>query len=365
MIAWGSPQRPMAASEIEWTDETWNPVSGCTRASAGCDFCYAVAMTRRLEAMGIEKYAGLVNPGKGHFNGVVRTHEQALEAPLTWSRPRRVFVNSMSDLFHPGVPADFVRRTFEVMEQADRHAFQVLTKRPDRAAELADEVPWPPNVMVGTSVEDHRVAHRIDELRAVPAYIRFLSCEPLIGSVGTVDLDGIGWVIAGGESGPKARPMEPTWAADLRDRCVEADVPFFFKQWGRFDEAGQPVGKKASGRLLDGRTWDEHPAVPGFDDPHAVGVAEPPPLSDAGWESVAGVVPGRPGTPGGRGTDNRAFIEAVRWRAWTGRPWRDLPARFGNWNTVAVRVKRWRDGGRWGLVCDRLGDPRVARLVGA
>ena len=311
------------------------------------------------------KYGGLVNPGKGHFNGKTRTHRDVLDAPLQWKKPRRVFVNSMSDLFHPGVPAPFIAEVFDVMERADAHAFQVLTKRPERAAELASDLPWPPNVLLGTSVEDSRVAGRIDALRRVPAAIRFISAEPLIGSVGEVDLDGVGWVIVGGESGPKARPMRAGWARELRDQCVEAGVPFFFKQWGRHDAEGGAVGKKKSGRALDGRLWNEHPPVAGFADPHAVGVAAPPPLTDDEWARVAPVLPGREGTPGGTGVDNRAFVEAVRWKAWTGRPWRDVPAEYGGWNTLARRTRRWAQGGHWPAVCDQLGDRLVARSVGA
>ena len=234
-----------------------------------------------------------------------------------------------------------------------------------RRTELAGQIRWAPNVMAGTSVEDHRVAGRVDHLRGVPAYTRFLSCEPLIGPVGAIDLDGIGWVIVGGESGPKARPMDPAWARELRDQCQAARVPFFFKQGGRHDAAGAAVGKKRAGRNLDGRTWDEHPAVPGYPDPHAVGVAEPQLMSDAEWDRVAGVLPGRPGTQGGRGVDNRAFVEAVRRRAWSGRPWRDLPERYRNWNTAAVRAKRWREGGHWGRVSERLDDPVLSAFVRA
>ena len=313
--------------------------------------------------MGVAKYDGLVNPSKGHFNGRVREHEDVLEAPLRWRKPRRVFVNSMSDLFHPGVADGFIARVFDVMKRADRHVFQVLTKRPERAAELGDVLPWPPNVLIGTSVEDRRVVDRVAVLKEVPALVRFLSCEPLIGPVGDIDLDGVGWVIVGGESGPRARPMDRDWARDLRDQCVNAGVPYFFKQWGRFDMEGRAVGKKRSGRLLDGRTWDEHPAIAGFEDPSAVGIAEPPPLSDETWERIRFIIPGRDGAPGGTGFDNRAFLNGVRWKAWTGRPWRDLPEQFGRWNTVSVRVKRWSESGHWPRVCDMVDDPLLTRLV--
>jgi protein gp37 len=241
-------------TSIEWTDHTWNPVTGCTRASAGCDFCYAVTMTRRLEAMGSEKYRGLVNRGKNHFNGVVRIHPDELEAPLTWKKPRRVFVNSMSDLFHPGVPDDFILDVFAVMVRAEQHHFQILTKRPERARELSPLIDWPENVWMGTSVEDMNVIERVDELRGTSAAIRFLSLEPLIGPLPGLELHGIDWVIVGGESGPKARPMKIEWVRHIRDTCAEAGVPFFFKQWGGRN-------KKATGRILDGQTYDEYPVA--------------------------------------------------------------------------------------------------------
>jgi len=344
----------MADSRIEWTDATWNPVTGCTRASEGCDNCYAVVMTKRLEAMGQEKYAGLVNLGKNHFNGVVRTHEDALLLPLTWKKPRQIFVNSMSDLFHKDVPFEFIDKVFAVMALCPQHVFQVLTKRPDRMAEyLNDRLQpgagetvgadrrsfisaecyrileeggecdpdkdanwteagshrrmgwaWPlPNVWIGSSVEDQVAAdERIPHLLKCPAAVRFLSCEPLLGPVdlaltrsdrvahvlkSSSSFPGfastgkkeslIHWVICGGESGHKARPMHPDWARSLRDQCQAARVPFFFKQWGEFAPGDQippahsldpqrpsgftyRVGKKAAGRLLDGRTWDEVPS---------------------------------------------------------------------------------------------------------
>jgi len=372
----------MSKSSIEWTDDTWNPVSGCTRVSAGCDNCYAVKMTKRLEAMGKPKYAGLVNIGKAHFNGTVRCHEDALTIPLKAKKPRRWFVNSMSDLFHKEVPFEFIDRVFAVMALCPQHTFQVLTKRPERMAEYLetlspsefdekmlpvidwasahaiwtttyicrDQGPsrpvhgWPlPNVWLGTSAEDQQTAdERVPHLLKCPAAVRFLSCEPLLGPVrfysGDVivckacgsflsddeeelfkpcpcgcthyvwdtptdkatleDIEdpselGIHWVIVGGESGPGARPMHPDWARSLRDQCVAAGVPFFFKQWGEwveemqlaedavipavkcyepwseYDEAEQcffgdrtavwKLGKKSAGRLLDGRTWDEFP----------------------------------------------------------------------------------------------------------
>jgi len=342
----------VADSKIEWTDATWNPVTGCTRASAGCDNCYAVTMTKRLEAMGQEKYSGLVNIGKNHFNGVVKCHEDELLKPLGWRKPRRVFVNSMSDLFHKEVPFAFIDKVFAVMALCPQHTFQVLTKRPERMAEylVKDRRPdwaWQvkgdlcpkgwrerhipavdgplPNVWLGTSVEDQKAAdERIPHLLRCPAAVRFLSCEPLIGPISLEEWDGdihpdaeyecmsaykpgpLDWVIAGGESGPNARPMHPDWARSLRDQCQASGVPFFFKQWGAYQDGscslggnvvvlsnGQHaslvnsaeyeemqrkhlnewnslhpttmarVGKKAAGRLLDGRTWDEFPEVQG------------------------------------------------------------------------------------------------------
>ncbi len=257
----------MAQSSIEWTEATWNPVSGCTRASAGCDFCYAVTMTRRLAAMGQEKYDGLINPGKSHFNGVVRMHPASLEQPLRRRRDTVYFVNSMSDLFHPEVDFEFVAAVFGVIAVTPHHKYQVLTKRPERAAaffrwldergsypvsvctDLTSQITegaarvetalfspsWPlSNVWIGTSVEDERVVERIDALREVPAQIRFLSCEPLIGELDLDDrLNGIHWVIVGGESGPNARPMRTEWAAAIQQACLEAGVAYFFKQTGR------------------------------------------------------------------------------------------------------------------------------------
>ena len=323
-------------------------------------------MTRRLGRIErtAEKYGGLVNPGKGHFNGVTRIHPESLREPLRWRKPRKVFVNSMSDLFHPDIPLSYIQEVFSVMAEADLHVFQVLTKRPERAAEVAPDLPWPPNVVFGTSVEDARVIDRVASLRKVPATIRFISAEPLIGPVGNLDLDGVHWVIVGGESGPKARPMAIEWARDIRDQCNRAGVAFFFKQWGRFDVGGRAVGKKASGRQLDGREWNEYPGVAGFRDPEAVSLAVPRPLTDDEWSQIAPVLPGRQGTAGGTSIDNRRFIEAVRWKAWTCRPWRDLPAEYGNWNTAAVRVKRWSEGEHWPRVCERLDDRYVERFVG-
>jgi len=233
-------------SSIEWTDATWNPVTGCTKVSPGCKFCYAERMAKRLQAMGQPRYR----------NGFLTTlQEDLLEAPLGWAKPRRVFVNSMSDLFHEAVPADFIAGVFGVMERASWHVFQVLTKRAERLAELAPDLPWPRNVWMGVSVESAEFTWRIAHLRRVPAAVRFLSVEPLLGPIARLPLRGVDWVIVGGESGPGARPMRPEWARAIRDRCVAAEVPFFFKQWGG-------VRKKRTGRALDARTWDEMPSSP-------------------------------------------------------------------------------------------------------
>lgn len=313
-------------SQIEWCDKTWNPTVGCTRVSPGCDNCYAVAMTRRLEAMGQEKYAGLVNPGKGHFNGVARLAPEALALPLSWRKPARVFVNSMSDLFHEALPDYEIAAVFGVMAVTPHLTYQVLTKRPERAVEwfrwaasygagtpdalvqrrayehLGDRFPvhpvkgtlrsypWPPlNVWLGVSVEDRERKARIDNLREIPAALRFLSLEPLLEDLGELDLTGIDWVIAGGESGPGARPPKAEWFRSVRDQCSAAGVPFLFKQWGRWcpydqlpeetkrdlDASGaqlytdpappQPlgVGKKWAGRELDEVVHDEFPAAAG------------------------------------------------------------------------------------------------------
>jgi len=243
-------------SSIEWTDLTWNPVVGCSIESAGCTNCYAMRMAARLQSMGLDKYKDLTKPSKrgAVWADKIRCHEESVEIPLTWKKPRRVFVNSMSDLFHPDVPADFVRRIWGVMKRTPQHHYQILTKRPQRMAELLKEIsPSPlPNVWLGTSVEDRKVADRIDHLRCVPASVRFISFEPLIGDVGSVDLSGIHWAIVGGESGPRSRPMESEWVDSILDQCLEAGTAFFFKQWGG-------VNKKKTGRLLRGRTYDEMP----------------------------------------------------------------------------------------------------------
>ena len=237
----------MAQSKIEWTQATWNPVTGCTKISPGCKHCYAERMAKRLQAMGQPNYANGFN---------LTLHEHMLQKPLEWKTPQTIFVNSMSDLFHKNVPVSFILRVFEVMKQAYWHNFQVLTKRADRVLELNDELDWPDNVWMGTSVETQKYTFRIDELRQTDAAVKFLSLEPLLGPLKNLNLSGINWVIVGGESGPGARPMDKQWVIDIRNQCQEAQVPFFFKQWGG-------VRKKEAGRLLEGRTWDEMP-LPAF-----------------------------------------------------------------------------------------------------
>lgn len=231
------------ASSIEWTDATWNPVTGCTKISQGCKYCYAQRMAKRLHAMGNKRYQN---------NFAVTLHEDLVALPLTWRSPRRIFVNSMSDLFHASVPTDFIQRVFETMELAHWHTFQLLTKRSDRLAKLACQLPWPENVWMGVSVENKHTTHRIAHLATVPAAVRFLSVEPLIGPIPRLRLSGVDWVIVGGESGPRARPCDPRWVRAIRDRCQAAGVPFFFKQWGG-------KRKTATGRVLDDKTWDELP----------------------------------------------------------------------------------------------------------
>lgn len=235
----------MAESRIEWTDATWNPVTGCTKVSQGCKHCYADRMAHRLQAMGVHKYR----------NGFeVTLHPDTLQDPLSWRVPQRIFVNSMSDLFHEMVAFEFIDSVIETMRQAYWHQFQILTKRSKRLVELATLVNWPSNVWMGVSVEDEKVVHRIDDLRSVPCAVRFLSLEPLIGPLPNLDLTGIDWVIVGGESGPGARPMQEEWVRDIRNQCTRQGVAFFFKQWGG-------TNKKVSGRTLDGFTWDEMPEV--------------------------------------------------------------------------------------------------------
>lgn len=230
-------------SGIEWTEATWNPVTGCTKISPGCKNCYAERMAKRLKLMGQKNYV----------NGFELTlHEDTLKLPLSWKKPQFIFVNSMSDLFHEDVPDEFIIRAFEVMKKAHWHRFQILTKRAERLAEIGYNIIWPNNVWMGVSVENERYTHRIDYLRNTDAKVKFISFEPLLGSVGDVNLKGINWAIVGGESGPGARAMDPAWVIEIRDQCLKKNVSFFFKQWGG-------INKKKAGRILEGRTWDEMP----------------------------------------------------------------------------------------------------------
>jgi len=231
------------ASSIEWTETTWNPVTGCTKVSSGCKNCYAERMAHRLQAMGLEKY-------KNGFD--VTTHPSVIDEPLTWKKPRLVFVNSMSDLFHEEVDTGFIKRVFDTMNDANCHTFQILTKRPDRVLEMDQHLTWTPNIWLGVSIETARWQYRLDVLKQTGALLKFLSLEPLLGPLSQIQLDGIGWVIVGGESGPGARQMHPDWVREIRDNCLLNKTPFFFKQWGG-------VFKKRTGRTLDGRTWDEMP----------------------------------------------------------------------------------------------------------
>lgn len=231
------------SSSIEWTESTWNPLTGCTKVSPGCAKCYAERMALRLRAMG--------NPN--YFNGFsITMHEDALDLPLKWRKPQTIFVNSMSDLFHEDVPEDFILRVFDIMVRADWHCFQILTKRSERLMNISHRLPWLPHIWMGVSVEDEQHTFRIEHLRRTAARIKFLSLEPLLGSIPSVNLESISWVIVGGESGPGARPISESWVIDIRNQCQQKRVPFFFKQWGG-------VNKKKTGRKLEGRTWDEMP----------------------------------------------------------------------------------------------------------
>jgi len=234
-------------SAIEWTESTWNPVTGCTKVSPGCVHCYAERMAKRLCAMGHPRY-------RNGFS--VTVHPEQLDVPLRSAKPQMIFVNSMSDLFHRNVPTGFIRDVFQIMREASHHTFQILTKRAQRLADLASQLPWPDNVWVGVTVESGEYRWRVDCLGQVPAAVRFISLEPLLGLVEPLPLDGIDWVIVGGESGPRARPMRPEWAQSARDQCLAASVAFFFKQWGG-------IQRKQSGRKLDGRLWDQFPRVCG------------------------------------------------------------------------------------------------------
>ncbi|WP_269684793.1 DUF5131 family protein [Flavobacterium lacustre] len=233
----------MAQSSIEWTEMTWNPTTGCTKISAGCKFCYAEVMSKRLKAMGVDKY-------KDNFD--VKIHKPSLNTPYTWKSPKIVFVNSMSDLFHEEIPLDYIKKVFKVMNDNPQHVFQVLTKRAVRLFEVHNKLNWTHNIWMGVSVEDDKVVGRIDFLRKTKAKIKFLSLEPLIGPLNNLNLKKIDWVIVGGESGYKARPMDEEWVLDIYEQCKKAKVSFFFKQWGG-------KNKKAAGRLLNGKTYDEMP----------------------------------------------------------------------------------------------------------
>lgn len=233
----------MTTTSIEWTEATWNPVTGCTKISPGCKHCYAERMARRLQMMGQRNYT----------NGFKLTlHEHMLEVPLAWKKPQMIFVNSMSDLFHEGVPITFIRKVFDSMRRASWHTFQILTKRSDRLCQLDAKIDWPANVWMGVSVESKKYAFRIEHLRHTHAAVKFLSVEPLLGPLPGLNLQGVQWVIVGGESGPGARPIAKEWVTDIRDQCLNAGVSFFFKQWGG-------INKKRTGRLLEGRTWDDLP----------------------------------------------------------------------------------------------------------
>ena len=231
-------------SAIEWTEATWNPVTGCTKVSAGCQRCYAERMALRLQGMGQANYA------RGFR---VALHTRALQLPLIWKKPRMIFVNSMSDLLHEEVPEEFIQKVFDIMRRADWHTYQVLTKRSERLVQLDPRLTWPRHTWMGVTVENADYVHRIDHLRRTHAAVKFLSLEPLLGPMANLDLGSVDWVVVGGESGPGARLMEPQWVTDIRDQCLKASVAFFFKQWGG-------VRKKKAGRLLEGRTWDEMPA---------------------------------------------------------------------------------------------------------
>jgi protein gp37 len=241
-------------SSIEWTEATWNPTTGCDRTSPGCDNCYALTLSKRLKAMGLAKYQNDGDPRTSGPGFGMTLHPDTLNIPRGWTSPRVIFVNSMSDLFHNDVPESYICQVFEVIRETPQHQYQVLTKRSKRLAELAKRLDWPSNLWMGVSIEDSKYRFRVNHLRKVEAAVRFVSAEPLLGPIESLDLAGIHWLIAGGESGPRARSMDPAWVVDLRDQCVAAGVPFFFKQWGGHTP-------KAGGRELDGRTYDEMPAL--------------------------------------------------------------------------------------------------------
>jgi protein gp37 len=244
----------MSKSSIEWTEATWNPVAGCTVLSPGCTNCYAMRLASRLEAMGQEKYVGTtrISGGRPKWNGKIVLDEKSLALPISWKTGRMIFVNSMSDLFHDKIPLNYIQSVFDVMQQTPQHTYQVLTKRAENLERLAPKLPWPDNVWMGVSIENAEYAWRISHLRRVPAAVRFLSLEPLLGPLDELDLDRIDWAIAGGESGPGARPMMIEWVRSIRDQCLLNNVAFHFKQWGG-------TNKKRTGRLLDGRAWNQWP----------------------------------------------------------------------------------------------------------
>lgn len=257
-------ENAMAETQIEWTDSTWNPVAGCSIVSAGCTHCYAMEMARRLEAMRVEKYAGLTRRSGNRtiWNGVVREDRDALAIPHRWKKPRKIFVNSMSDLFHEGVSDAFILDVWKVMRETPRHHYQILTKRPDRMAKIVSTLIEDvlPNVWLGTSIEDAAVVSRVDHLRTVPAAVRFISFEPLIGPVGEVDLSDIHWAIVGGESGRSARPIREEWIDEIYASCVEHETAFFFKQWGTWGKDNKRRSKKANGRVYREQVWDQMPS---------------------------------------------------------------------------------------------------------
>jgi protein gp37 len=244
----------MSKSSIEWTEATWNPVAGCNVVSPGCTNCYAMRMAARLAAMGQKKYDNTtrISGGRAKWNGHLTLDELSLAVPRKWSVGRMIFVNSMSDIFHDDVPLSFLKKVFGVMLETPQHTYQVLTKRAENLELRAKDLPWPGNIWMGVSVENADYTWRIDHLRRTPAVTKFLSLEPLLGPLTGLNLDGIGWAIAGGESGPGARPMKPEWVRSIRDQCLDAGVAFHFKQWGG-------VNKKRTGRILDGRVWSEWP----------------------------------------------------------------------------------------------------------
>lgn len=241
-------------SGIEWTEATWNPTTGCDKVSPGCDNCYALTLAKRLKAMGSDKYQVDGDPRTSGPGFKLTLHPDTLDLPRSWRQPRTVFVDSMSDLFHPEVPLGYIQRVFEVMADTPQHTYQILTKRSKRLTEVASSLEWPANVWMGVSVENEKYAFRIEHLRQVPAAVRFLSLEPLLGPLPGLGLSEIHWVIAGGESGPRARPVEESWLIDIRDQCERAEVAFFFKQWG-----GRTP--KAGGRQLQGKVYDGHPMM--------------------------------------------------------------------------------------------------------